>query len=495
MNADIENNVRRIFQIKKEVNVSKEHLKYYYLNKYEYCCDIGLKPLFDNIKKFDYSEPTKKLSEYYKGSDPNYFKELYSKVKNTKWSAPVFWDDFSLLVDGMMLNYIQCFPNMSLMVLWPTCDISKHIKQTNFYKKLEENGTIHGGKKITMSRKQIQGLIFQLYYDKSGFKNFFRIKKKQLNSNANERLNTVHFLFYECNKPEIISGKDATFKTELREILKKESGKSDDFPANFFLHVTDTFAQTVEISKLICNRNSMRFLNYQRLDRLLCGGFHRSLAIFMTFKKWLYSTFHPLDHTRFLTFSSILLYLLGAREMNDLDVLIHHLPDPNKSKTKDFMKHVKFYLEDEKTKFPFIDYSMKGKQGWCKGGEKEYLCTWFESEWPQKFQARSLQEAILNPRFHLYYFGIKIISLNADISRRLSRGRAAAYADLIALKDIYEIKIKIPNVPSGYWVNHVYKKMSDSEIEVLRSKIKWYLYKRYKMKKSISDINKIIKKE
>ena len=33
MNADIENNVRRIFQIKKEVNVSKEHLKYYYLNQ------------------------------------------------------------------------------------------------------------------------------------------------------------------------------------------------------------------------------------------------------------------------------------------------------------------------------------------------------------------------------------------------------------------------------------------------------------------------------
>ena len=51
-------------------------------------------------------------------------------------------------------------------------------------------------------------------------------------------------------------------------------------------------------------------------------------------------------------------------------------------------------------------------------------------------------------KYHFYFLGVKIISLECDIIRRIERNRPRAIADLIALRKRYYFKIDIPSIPS-----------------------------------------------
>ena len=45
MSTNIINNLFKVDSSK----IDKKTLKYYYVDKYKYCCDIDLQPMFDNI--------------------------------------------------------------------------------------------------------------------------------------------------------------------------------------------------------------------------------------------------------------------------------------------------------------------------------------------------------------------------------------------------------------------------------------------------------------
>jgi hypothetical protein len=469
---------------------STSNTSFYYLDKNSFCCYGNLKLLFNNIKNYDYLEPIKLLSEYYKNSKPNYYELISKKYETAKLEHPLYLYDFDYELDEILLQYSKCIPNMSLLVTWPVCDIND-ITKTHFYTELTKNGNVHAIKEIVVTQKQLQGIIYQVYYNKSVFKQFDAIKSKA--ERCSNKSNRIFIILYVANDKRSITGTGAPFKVQLRKMLK-DNGSRKDLKDNLYLHITDNQTEVSELAQLFCNKNSMRLLQYQRLDRLTKMDFWRSLTFLMTFKSWLYSLIQPIDHIRFLLFSSVVLYTLGLRNMNDTDLIVHYLPVDEKTKTKRFFELIETYFENEKTKFPFVvdGVSMKNHNGWFVGGEKEYLIEWFEKDWPALINASSMDDIILNPRFHYYFFGIKIISIEGDAKRRMHRGRPAAYADLIAMNLLVDNKLEIQKVADGYWKNHVYYKFTPKELSELVQKTQYYLGSRYRIKLDKNRIHDIL---
>lgn len=488
-------NLRKLLRLDKDKiknvgDIKKDNLEFYYTDIKTFCCDDDLKPTFEKIKTHDYIEPIKKLSEYFKGTKDNYYEYLLNKYNNYKFEKPFFFSNSDYELDEIMMQYIKCFEKSSIMIVWPIANI-ENIKTTKFYDELSKNGTVHAVKNISLSRKQVQGCIYQIYYDKSGFKRLDAIKGKARCGRADNKRNNFHIIFYEANNFKELSGKDAPLKVKLRNTLKETSG--NEGKPNYYLHVTDNHTHVVELSQLFCNKNSLRMIHYQRLDRISYQERNLTPAhIYMqTYKKWLYKMIHPRDHPRFMIFSSFVLYMLGLRKFNDIDLLIHHLPEI--SKTKDFFKIIDKYMVNEETKLIFPEATIKGKYGWKEGGKDEYLIEWREKEWPSMYGAKSIDDTYLNPRHHFYYFGLKVIGLKPFLKRRIKRARPAAYADLIAFKELIYYEVNVPPVPIGFWKNHVYYDYTNRKKNELYMKIKWYLRKRYYIDMSLEKIKKVIK--
>jgi FtsZ-binding cell division protein ZapB len=90
--------------------------------------------------------------------------------------------------------------------------------------------------------------------------------------------------------------------------------------------------------------------------------------------------------------------------------------------------------------FNYIDYSIKNTEKWPRHWD-----TWLD-EWAQKCGAKYFEEILGNPKYHFYFLGVKIISLECDVERRLHRCRPRAVADLIALRKRYSYNVIIPPI-------------------------------------------------
>lgn len=470
-----------------------KNASFYYLDKDSFYSGSTNFPMFD-INDFDYLKPIQKLEKYFDGSTPNYYSHILQKYKDLPLAHPLYLYDFDYELDELLLQYVKCIPNMSIMIVWSVANISKSdITKSSIYGELEKNGDIHAIKEIVVTQKQLQGIIYQAYYDKGVFKQFEAVKSKAFKCGSRNNQNRLFIIFYVAKNRQLITGTDAPFKVQLRKILKSESGNKEDIKDNLYLHISDTFSEAIELAQLFCNKNSMRLLQYQRLDRLMKGNYWKSFTFFMTLKSFMHSLIKPIDHIRFMLFSSIVLFSLGLRNVNDIDLIIHNLPNGANTQTPSFFNVIETYLENENTKFPFVvdGVSIKGRNGWVVGGDKEYLIDWFEKDWPSLFGAASLDDIILNPKFHYYFFGMKIVSIEGDTKRRIQRSRPASYADLLAMKFFVDDKLIIPPIPDGYWKSHVYYDFTEKEKQDLVKKIIYYMKFRYNIKlepKSLSFI-------
>jgi hypothetical protein len=158
-----------------------------------------------------------------------------------------------------------------------------------------------------------------------------------------------------------------------------------------------------------------------------------------------------------MLYSSIVLYLLGHRAINDIDLYVHTIPDDLNDKLKLFDESKNINLDFK------LDFKVKNTDNW-----PNYWNTWLD-EWAQKCGAKYFEEILGNPKYHFYFLGVKIISLHCDITRRLLRNRPRAVADLIALRKRYPININIPSIPQKYTE---YVSISDKKEEEIKEFIK-----------------------
>lgn len=474
-------------------------LQYFPNKSLSWDINIDLNPLFPKNKYLDFKSPLEKLYKYYK---VDYFKTLLETLNNTKFNQIeniIYVDNNDYELNQILNYYLYNFKNMFILNLWP---INKNIfkskdKFIKLINLLQNNGKIHFIKKMEISQKEALPLFFQLYSDKDGMKDVKSIVSKVINcgwSYNKENLNKkedVMAIFYEPSDNKLLSGQDSKLKTEIRLLLTKINNKNANNRAvniKSYLHVNDTFSQTLEIGSIYLNKTNFDFFNMINMNRFIRMVNFRGKAMFLIFKKWLYKNFETIDLFRVLIFSSYILFLVGLRTPSDLDVIVYH--NPVKAKTKSFNK----LIEEGASRgghFGFLDFTIKGFSEWKD--DNSYKNEWFLKEWPGLIGSKSYEDMIFNPRYHINFLGIKIGSFEVDLKRREKRGRSPAYANMIATK-YYNIKnIEIPKIPEEYYQDHIlkyYKTIDDKKL--LFIKIRTVLKNRYNLHLSLPEIAKYL---
>lgn len=425
------------------------------------CYDIIIKPMFNNIDKGDYLYPIKQLSSYYNFAD--YYSTLEKKYENINLRENMLsFDGFNSDLDNILMQYCKCRENMRI-----TISVDDGIGVL-----LDKNNTnIVGIKKININYKQLLGFIYQVEcIYKSPARKYSDLTDRAKALMGDKKIIELWAIFYE-------------------DMILDTLGISN------IVYETDKFMSVVELSQIVCSKNCFRLYQFQRLDRILLGEYSHSMNLLLTYKKWLYKNVSLLDQMRFMIFSSTVLYSLGVRNVSDLDLMMIDLGDAKE--TTRLNDSVKVYLEDEETRFPFIDFSKKATDGqwYCHGKCTEYLSQWFDKEWPMLYKSVSMIETVYNPKFHYYYLGIKVQHMEADIKRRMKRNRPAAFADLFAVNFFTRCSIDMEKLDEGYWKNHEYYKFTEQEISKMLSTIKFYLRKKYGLIIDISIIKNFLKIE
>jgi len=445
-------------------NTSAEFNKYLY--NQGFCCEMYDKLLFSDIKMHDYLQPLKLLIDYYKTTDVSYYLQLREKYESFKFGVPQCVLNYNYDLDEILLQYLQCFCDVSMIVYWT--DDSVDIISPLSDKILNNNSSdIHCYKKLQINNKQFYPLVYQLSWHNYQPVNFDYIKRRCIELGlCNKKQCCVNIIM--CNNK---------ITKNISDIIDQE--------AITYLSITNR-SYVLDLVKLFFNKNSMRLLQYQRIDRLLFGSYNSSLQLLMSFKNWLYQEILPIDQIRFMIFSSGVLYTLGIRNMRDIDLIANWgntlIPE---SVTK--------FLVNPDTKFPFVDVHIRKNGIWfANDTHQEYLSEWFDKEWPSLYDSPSMEETIINPKYHYYYCGIKLISMQADITRRIKRNRAAAFADLIALIMFTSIKIPIIKLDSGCWKEHIYYEYTEAEIKKMLKTVQYYMKKKYHVKISEEEIRKYI---
>ncbi len=466
----------------------EELINFYYTIYPNWCCIEYNAKLFDNIDIYDFVTPIKRLKEYYKPSQSNYYEILYDNIKkytNIITSHNIITEN-NKYIDQMMIEFCKCRENISIITLWPKAILTKN-KLNELLSLLNNNGNVYYLKTINLSYDGAQSLLYQLYADSGRMKDI---------SSINYKLNRIGWIpnkksqftviVYEYTGKNNIRGSSVTFKKIIRNIWLKDtkinnSLKENNKPRQYdYVHINDYYYQTVEYSQIFFNQNSLHFLEIQLLPRYLnIQNKNRSSYVQLnTYKKIILFNFDPIDQIRSIIYSSSVLYTYGLRISNDVDGMFLSLP---KSQTKNFDKKIGLFFKNKGTKIPFTDIALKDTEGWEDYWEK-YLIKIAKLSGVKNFD-----EIILNPDNHYYFNGLKFVTLRIDIIKRLIRLRPNAYVDIIGINKLLGYNIYLPAILKTipYYKNNIDK-------NIFLNGIQKGLKYRYQINISIDDIKKYI---
>lgn len=400
-----------------------------------------VKPMFDNIEVGDYVTPIEKLSAYH--TEGNYYQKLLNrnrkhieKAKQQKIRLNLIDDITPIDRDTIILEYIKSRPSMYIITVWPVA-ISGTEKLIEY---LEKEGHVCYVKMLSLSRLGIRSMIYS-YYDEFSNDNSF-VEKKLGYTKPNEENNPVCVIFFDNINNKPISGQSAPFKEDIRNLVVTiVDGESNDktdadrkFRGNDMIHINDYLYQTIEYSQLILNENSLQLLNNQNTESYRLKDFARANLKYQTLRNVVYSNFSLLEIDRLLNIGGVMMYSYGIRSFNDIDMLTIGI-EPNKS--PQFDDNIAKYFTDNKTKIFFLDASIDKKQieRWWEKDKNIY----------SYLKIDNYAEAALNPLFHYYFQGMKIIIPECEYLRKLTRNRTEDHVDFIMMGLLY------PNIVSDYF--------------------------------------------
>lgn len=320
-------------------------------------------------------------------------------------------------IDKQMFNLLTNRSKLTLITCWSkNKDEIKEI-ETNWSHKFH----IHCKKEINIPFKALDSLIYHLFCgdEYMDFKNVIKYRDKITTDSLNYEKITVFMLEAKFD--------DSTDELEVIEF------------SNPPVHVSKNRFDTYQTGCLYFCNNSLKHLEYQNLEAFLAPWMRKSRLMFLTVRNYIFNCFTCSNYEHIMLFSSIVLYILGIRCMNDLDMIVY-------KDYGDFDKKEQSAI-DNLEHFSFIDKSVKGTSSW-----KHNWGTWL-MKWSKLAGASSFDDIMYNDTNkmcnHFYYFGVKIISIDVDIVRRIERNRPNSIADLIMMKHQFP-HIKIPRVPISY---------------------------------------------
>lgn len=326
--------------------------------------------------------------------------------------------DFDDDIDLCILHSIQYYDNLNSFVIFGK---DKNNAYHYYIDNFKKDYILFGIKYLKVKSMLIYKIMYQLLFPR------MIIKTKQELYKAIE----TDFKYLYLYKEEYI---DITVLLICKRDLKKKYPAEDVINDNFNIYIPNTKESIWNCASIFFCNNSLKFLEKQNFDYFLTKDMENSKKMFLKFRKWFLTNVEIKYQSQFLLYSSIVLYLLGHRSINDIDLYVHKIPSNLNDKISIFQQSNEIKL----------DFKVKNTDNW-----PHYWDEWLD-EWAQKCGAKYFEEILGNSKYHFYFLGIKIISLDCDIKRRLIRNRPRAVADLIALRKRYSINIMIPSIPEKY---------------------------------------------
>lgn len=404
------------------------------------------------VKLYDYYTTTQQMESEFSGINPKRMQALTKLAKRLSGTpinltkelavAPIeIRDNLEKDIDEIMLYYLKTRPELRTIVMWPAAGWDRDKDRLrNTFQMLNANGRIFYTKRFMLNYNEACALMFALYATTHINKNYRDIEKttqlKGWNRSRPYEKRPILVFFYEYTSgPQAhIAGNQAYFKMQLRDIWKHDKIRLYDI-----LHISDFFSEALDNCQMFLNRNSMRLLSSQNISRF-CKLINPELYTMINMlKSVIYNQFGLLDINRFNIISSFGLFILGIRRPSDIDG--HMLGEFGECSREFQTRFTEFFTAEGKSYMPFVDLVMPGAPNY-----QEYMRTFFDKI-ALIFGAPDHREIILNPRYHQYYFGIKMPIIPIDLVKRIFRFRPKALADLISIERILKYRIRLPSIP------------------------------------------------
>lgn len=412
----------------------KPHLKkFYYTDPVINCCR-NYRPslLFDDIKEYQYLEPIVRYTKYYQES--LFHKELLKKMsKKIKLKTLMYSqeDINAIYLDEIMLQYVRCRPKTFTIILWPNVDDKRQKNVINF---LKEHGNVYCVKKISMYYNCAMNVIYQVYSDTSRLSTIKKIKEKLeytgWGKEGEKEGDVVTVVIFDNVKNEKISGSQASFKEQIRKLaggdLLNHGKRGDDF-----VHINDKFYQTVENCQIFFHGRTLDFLTHQDLNTFL--KLQETRTNFQTLKNWITEMIKPIDQDRLILIGGIP-SAYGVREARDLDGILFDIKTP--SRTNYLTEKFKRFLWDKNTNFPFVDFGFDDvknfwRDSWTMSNNKIY----------QIIGVNNKYDLFTSPKNYFYFQGVKMCTIDFDITKRVLRARYSDFGDLYYMAKTLKIWI------------------------------------------------------
>ncbi len=359
----------------------------------------------------------------------------HSSLINLFLSKNKMAEHFDGALNDMFLHALRRYKNLDI-ILCMGMDVPT--TQSYYQQHWKDKFVRFGIKNYQITKDVFFKILYQLHYDNLEITNKDMIK---------DFMNHQYRVFRDMND-------DARIDMTIMIMCKKSKMsilrtiKED----NFCVYVPETELNKWILSTIFLNENTMKFLEYQEFKFYAKREYETSRRWIQSYRNFYFREFNSLDQSQIMLFSSVILYFLGHRNCNDLDIMAHELSDEGRIHMLDLRERHQRPEETEKRfvshqQHPtyFMDISIKHTEHYPK-----YWNQWL-NEWAREYGAKYFEEILGNGEYHCYFLGMKMVSLDCDIVRRRLRNRPYAMADLIAMRKRYHsIPIDIPVIRDTY---------------------------------------------
>jgi SAM-dependent methyltransferase len=243
--------------------------------------------------------------------------------------------------------------------------------------------------------------------------------------------------------------------------------------------------------QLFMGMETLNMLNLQNLNNF-CKYFtmaRKDQELSIDLYKSMYNFSKTMDNdsrNRFMIFSGFILQTLGTTYTGDIDVIYYAT-----GQTEEVKENMIKKMEENDIDYHIIDNNTISKPD---GKEvRSYLYDWIVKYWPQRVGIDNISETFVDPEYHYYFTGIKMINIKMTIERIKSRSSAPSIVDLIMLNKINKIKTDIcfPNLSIRGGKITIY---DNKLVRRILNTVKNYLKQWFNINTNISTLKEEIKK-
>ena len=441
-------NIKKLYRIHDDHIVNSEY--FYTENNTEYIYH-KIKPLWIDIDDYDYMEPIIRLADYY--GEKSYYNKLVDLYGN-EFHKKKRLDEQMLINsidvadrDLIMTEYVKCRKNMKLLFL--LSPIVQRIEMDDIMELVDKHCVVYYIKTIELNKNGMTNLIFWMNNDMtfSGRHDYINHKFK---NHIFDQNNTTIIFFEPADKYN-----DNILINEI-----KKMSKIDD---DTLIYITKNFFQTIQLSQMILNDNTLKMLEYQEIDNIISPYTENTNLKIQTIKKFCYDNLSLLEFGRILLHGDIVLYSYGYKNFENINITFESVGNDESQSEKELNLLMKSYFNHDKTKFKFAN--IKKNQNW------EIMI--------ENSDTDGTLEIISDPSCYYYYQGFKILLMKYEIMRKIYNDKINDHADFMAMSLIYpelvSQYVKYDKNQLTYKINKKNQKFNDEYIKKL---IK-YINKKY----------------